>query len=273
MTPRISRGSINTRHVLEALRIDAIGRQQRGSKISKAALAALGTVVLGTGATAVFASNNSGGSAALIGAGVALIVVAYLSNRITSLEAGGVKLQLAAEKLVAADKAEASGDQTAARLLRREAAMLLGAAASTAASFEELKSTEPPSWERTRQLAAVVEPQGEALAAIPSLDVETVSDLFNAGGEGNRVLALIIMQHRPALANLPQVLTAIESAESGFEQFHALKVAISMLKSDDVDEEKKSRLRESIERAAQSTSLRTAGPSRTRILDEIRRLA
>lgn len=165
----------------------------RGSDhVARGALVAGGASVLVAGAAAFFVSTNATGTAALIAAGVVLIAIAAYGDRIESVEAAGMKFQLtraAASQLVAAEKAEAEGNLTEATRLRSEAARLLEAAQSAAASYEQIRATRGPSWERTAQLDALVSQQARDLASAFRTR-EAVQELFASGKEGNRVLVV-----------------------------------------------------------------------------------
>jgi hypothetical protein len=91
--------------------------------------ASLGIACLGAGAVATFVTSNGAGSATLIGAGLGLVVVAFLGNRVEFLKFGGVEahLQVATQLYRSAEDLEARGHSEAAEELRAQANRLLSA--------------------------------------------------------------------------------------------------------------------------------------------------
>ena len=95
-----------------------------------AAIIAVALIV--TGAAAVFTTNNSTGSGSLVAAGAAIGALAMFANRIQSVDAAGIKLQLtqaAVSSLQAAQQADRQGHSDIAATLRDHADRLLSAAA------------------------------------------------------------------------------------------------------------------------------------------------
>jgi hypothetical protein len=94
------------------------------------ALVALALIAIGV--AAVFKTNNSTGSGALVAAGVAIGALAMFANRIQTIDAAGVKLQLAqaaVSSLQAAQQADRAGRSDIAEVLRDHAGRLISAAA------------------------------------------------------------------------------------------------------------------------------------------------
>jgi hypothetical protein len=219
MTAKIS----SIRRGTSVSRSKALGSEQ----VTRGALVVGGASLLLAGAVAVFVSTNATGTAALVTAGVVLIAIAAYGDRIESVEAGGMKFQLtqaAASQLVAAEKAEAEGNLNEATRLRSEAAQLLKAAQSAAASYEQIRATHGPSWQRTAQLEALVTQQARDLASAFRTR-EAVQELFDSGKEGNRVLAIVMMHVAPELASSGAIADAVSSPRTAFEQYHALVAA------------------------------------------------
>lgn len=187
-----------------------------------------GAALLWTGAVAVFASKNGPGTAALVTAGVVLIVVALLVERLESLEAAGLKLgmraQVAArEKEEAAVTADVNGEPEQAERLRREAAELREVAAATGRTYERIRSHMGSGWSRTRRIEELLE---DAMrSAPPVLDAAIVRDLFDEGSDGSRVVSLKLMQRDPRIAHVPSICEAITDSRSAMEQWHALSAA------------------------------------------------
>ena len=182
-----------------------------------------GIALLATGAVAVFVSDNTTGTAALVAAGLALVVIATFGDRIESLEGAGLKLQLAAaSQFAAATEAEAAGDVDKAARLRADGRALLETARSIASEYSTIRATEESGWERTARMDDLVR-QASPLAkgASPT----AVRQLFDSGDEGSRVVALGMMATDPALADIDAIQDAIRFSKSAFEQFHALRAA------------------------------------------------
>jgi len=244
------------------------------SVVVKRWLAVLGALLLLSGSTAVFVSTNSGGTAALIGAGTVVITLAAFADRLKTFEGGGIKFELGpqvAARLEAAEIAELEGDAESARRLREEASLLVAAVQPIATSYEATRAARAPSWERTRDLEHIVA-QGRSMAALPFATREAAEQLFASGNDGNRIVALGMMAENRRIASMSAVCEAIEHSRSAFEQFQALRATRAALGGKDVDNETKQRIRESIEKAAFEGHLKTAGPGRTGLLNEIRRL-
>jgi hypothetical protein len=73
--------------------LDKTDQRDRGWAVRVGA-AVVGLAALAAGAVAVFATADGTGSAALVAAGVALLALAILGERIESLDTPGVKLKL-----------------------------------------------------------------------------------------------------------------------------------------------------------------------------------
>lgn len=197
---------------------------------ARVGIALVGTAVLLIGARAVFATENGTGSAALIAAGLALVFLAVLVERLESLEAAGLKLQLrkaeveaaADSRERAADAAAQAGDDDEAKRLRAEAQELRGKAQIVGAAYEGLRSRMPAGWERTAHLDRLLR---EAAQQVPAVDAAALRELFRAGGDGDRVFALRLMQNHPLQADPEAIVDAILRSRSAMEQWHAIKAA------------------------------------------------
>ncbi|MFE9579858.1 hypothetical protein ACFYO1_25955 [Nocardia sp. NPDC006044] len=138
----------------------------------------------------------------------------------------------AIELLDEADRAEVYGESERASELRREAAELLGAVASSAADYERLRETEDPSRERTRRMEEVVS-SARHLSSIINFDRQTVRNIFDQDSDGNRIVAIALMQANPSLADISRLAHTVNNSRSAFEQYQAL-VALSMSLSRDL---------------------------------------
>jgi hypothetical protein len=195
------------------------------------ALGLSGVTALVAGGVAVYVSRNGSGTAALIAAGVVLILVALLAERLESLEAAGMKLGLrgaqaavaATEKEEAAVIAESRGDHERAARLRAEAAELRKVALTTARAYEGLRSTMGSGWARTQQIERLLD---EAMRAAPDhVEAPMVRKLFEEGSDGTRIFALKLMQRDPKTADVRALADAISEPRSAMEQWHALAAA------------------------------------------------
>jgi hypothetical protein len=152
------------------------------------------------------------------------------ANRIQSFEGGGLKVQLgaaAASKLKAARRAELAGQPDLATKLRDEAQLLISAAQPVASQYEDLRLQETPSWERTAKLERLVENAREMASSFA--EPRAVEQLFDSGKEGNRIIAIAMMQANPALWSVRVAAEAIEKPKSAFEQYHALRAAQTLV--------------------------------------------
>ncbi|CAM5787394.1 hypothetical protein [Cellulomonas persica] len=191
-----------------------------------------GAALVVLGCVAVFVSENSAGTAALIAAGIALLLVAVLADRITAVEAGGVKVELGAvaRKLDEADEAESHGDLERAAELRDEARALIAGNAEDIARFARTRRSSP-GWRRSAaqelqmrawaDAAKASRPSREALEAL----YDDGSDEDPGTPEGRHVMALAMMAGYPPAASHAVATRAITEPISAFEQYHGLAVA------------------------------------------------
>lgn len=206
----------------------------------------LGLLTLITGGVAVFLTDNELGSTALVAAGVVIVGLAVLGNRIEAVEAAGVRLELerqARQTREQAEKARAAGESGRAQELERRALDLLVAANSLGSRYERLRSTEQSGWARTSQLEGVLR---EARAL--DTDAFTATDIAGVywnGSDGNRVTALALIESDPRLASVDVLVNAIVDSRSAFEQYHALVATERAL--DHLSAEDRSRVRETVE--------------------------
>ncbi|WP_121194153.1 hypothetical protein [Motilibacter peucedani] len=215
----------------------------------RAVALALGVGALVTGAVAVFVSENETGTAALVVSGVALVGFALLGDRIDSIEGAGVKVLLrkADSKFAQAALAERAGRSEDASRLRGEGQQLLAAAHSLGSEYERVRGAHESGATRT-QLMETLMSQGRALA--PQLtDVQQVRSAFSAGGDGDRISAIAMMQGRPELADLDCLLDAVEHSRSAFEQYQALK-AVRMLLDGGLDARQQRSVLDVLERSS-----------------------
>lgn len=209
---------------------DTAGRVPAWKRPYLLATLVFGMACLVAGAVAVFTTDNELGSASLVAAGVVVAGCGVFGDRVRSVEAGGVKLgleQRAEQDFVAAAQARATGDVERASRLERRAAMLRATAAAVGTRYEHLRSSQPSGWDRTKQLEAVMQSAREMETS--DLSPSDVEDVFDTGGEGNRVVALALIERDPRLATLEVLKQAMVHSRSSFEQYHGLSAAEAAL--------------------------------------------
>jgi hypothetical protein len=137
----------------------------------------------------------------------------------------------------------AAGDVHRAEELELRAQRLLAAAGSVATRYELLRTTEPSGWDRTSRLEEVMR-AGRALDA-EVLTPRQVTDLFSTGSDGNRMVAIALVQAAPRLATAEVLVEAIADTRSSFEQYQALVAAERSV--GDLSEPDRARVREAVE--------------------------
>lgn len=201
----------------------------------------LGAGTFGTGVLAVFVTENGTGTGVLLVMGGGLLVFSMLGNRIESLEFGGATLKLraaAAERYALAAESEDRGDLEAAERLRAEAQALMDTAGPIASDYRSVRSTMRAGRARTRAMQSVVE-KARRLAAEQSFEPEVVRRWLREGTDEERITALAMMQSKDELRDFDGVVSAIEHSRSAFEQFHAMKLAASMVAGLDAEQLRK----------------------------------
>ncbi|WP_255949057.1 hypothetical protein [Streptomyces odontomachi] len=237
----------------------------------RAVLGVLGGGSFGTGIAAVFVTENGTGTGVLLAIGAVLLVVALLGHRIESFEVGGASLRLraaAADRYQLADASELAGDQDTADALREEARVLLRAAGPLAAEYGTIRSTMRSGSRRTRAMEDLVT-TARRLAERGSFTPDEVRGLLRGGTDGDRVVALAMMQARPGLRDLDAALDAVAAPRSPFEQYQALALAAKMV--DDLDTDDLRRLADTV-RAERAGSLRR-NAERSALADDVLRRA
>jgi hypothetical protein len=103
--------------------------------------------------------------------------------------------------------------------------------------YEVLRSTLPQSDERTFRMDTIVA-QVRALASRARYSANDIRHLFNQGRDGDRLVALGLMQATPVKECFDLALDATGNSRSAFEQFHGLRAVETMLPvlgDDDID--------------------------------------
>ncbi|MFF0144383.1 hypothetical protein ATK36_3442 [Amycolatopsis sulphurea] len=160
-----------------------------------------------------------------------LLALALFANQLESVEGGGFKLQLGAvtAKLREAEEAEASGDQAGAERLRREAQLLFAATESIASEYEAVREHNPYGQARTQAMEELVA-QARKMAEFDFVSADAIEQLFRSGQDGNRITAIGLMRAKPELAKLPLLTEVIRRSRSSFEQWHALRVCLELVR-------------------------------------------
>ncbi|ROR66913.1 hypothetical protein [Agrococcus jenensis] len=240
----------------------------------KAVLFAFGTIALASGATAVFVSSNDAGSAALVVVGAALLAFGVLLERIVSLRAGPVELQLELVRTQAEIAAAVErGDSDRAARLSERATALVASLSPLAAEYERVRSLRPGSREHPQALDERAVEAARRRAAADDVAPETIELLFDTPGAGNRLTALALIQGRPEAASLPVLERAILHAASDVEQLQALRSAEAAVGSAALDPARRAQLIATVDEAVRIGRIRGDDSDRMRIAKRIAGLA
>jgi hypothetical protein len=237
----------------------------------RVAAAAAGGGLLGIGIVAVFVSSNDVGSAALLAAGAALVVIGYAGDRIRRFKAGSFEVELLVPAILArvADAAKKSGNPELGEQLDAEAAEALARLGSFAESYDRLRASKPagPRW------TSMLDEQWEQ-ARLDNLGrkptKEQVSELFHRGGHGQRRAALRAMYDDPEVLVFKDVVEAIQGSKSGDEQYRALYVMREHV--DRLNDDQKSTLLEILVAWREHEWIRQDPPRRVLINELLRKL-
>ncbi|GAA3539582.1 hypothetical protein AFL01nite_26060 [Aeromicrobium flavum] len=186
----------------------------------------VGMLVLVAGGVAVFLTDNELGSTALVAAGVVIAALAVFGNRLEAVEAAGVRFELerrARSVRQQAVRARAAGKTEQAAQLEQRAEGLLAAAAMVGTRYEQLRSAEPPGWDRTARMEGLLREARDL--DTESLSAADVSRIFGSGSDGDRITALALLEAEPRLARADLLVDAIGHSRSSYEQYHALVAA------------------------------------------------
>lgn len=209
-------------------------------------LGALGVVVLVSGVVAAFLNRDGVATAALLAAGFALLFVGYLGRYITRIKFRDFEAEL--------------------ERVRRKAAETLSTLHEVARSYDSVRAGLRPGGERDSAMERQLR-EAELYARSHAMEPSEIDELFGTNEKGKRISVLGAMKGDPNLRNFEIVLQAIDNPHSGFDQDRFLLLASEMLP--DLDEKKRQRLREVIERQRQSGKIK---PDRIRWLTSERLL-
>jgi hypothetical protein len=100
---------------------------------------------------------------------------------------------------------------------------------SLAQEYEWIRQVMPAGGDRTEQMDLLV---GRAQVLAGQRDAGTVAErLFKMGTEGSRVIAIALARSAPERRHLDMALESVSRSKSAFEQFHALLLIRSLIKS------------------------------------------
>ncbi|MFI7001494.1 hypothetical protein [Nocardia sp. NPDC050175] len=205
-------------------------------------------------------------AALVIGFATAGFISSWLLTRLYLGEALATA-DIAIELLDQADQAEDQGDLPRAIELRREAADALITVAPFAARYEQLRTSQQPGSARTRKLEELVA-SSRLLAKTTQLSQDAAIQLFDQGKDGDRIMAIALMQGDVSLSDSARLTQAIGESRSAFEQYHALVALRILLNTNKVLSEGQRAL---VESALESTRI-VAGTDRYEVAQQIRSL-
>lgn len=257
---------------------DRLAGERSETPIRIAAMA-LGAAALVAGAVAVFGTNNGAGTAALLGVGLALLVIAAFGYGIVKLRGGGVEVELAqvavrsaaAHLEVAATRAELHGDDEAAAAFRAQAEAVLELGAARGACRQRLRAVAADNGIRVRTNSTTAGDCGSGTHGRPRAhhDPAEVRELFNSGKSGNRIYAIGLMQEDARLRDFAAMIEAIRGSRSAFEQYTALRLAEKMVPDLTSDERRELRATLEAERRRYITPDTDRWPISERILSKL----
>lgn len=95
-------------------------------------------------------------------------------------------------------------------------------------TYEGVRADMPPGDDRTFRMGVLMS-EVRSVAGIIGVTEDLVASLFEAGREGDRVVALTLIEAEPLPGCLPIVLDGISNSRTAFEQFQALRAAEELL--------------------------------------------
>lgn len=177
---------------------------------------AVGLAAGAAGATAVFRSNNSAGTAALLLLGALFLLVGVVGVVPVRLKFGDneVTLERTAENLRNAGLHRTDSPTDSLREL--------------AVTYEASRRALPPGGQRTVVLEGVLLQARSLAMDLSDAELQRRLSSFNSDSEGPRVITLALMEaRRPASPEAESVLVnCVKRPKSNFEQFHGLRAAV-----------------------------------------------
>jgi hypothetical protein len=195
----------------------ADGRNSKGSPGQRLKLfsVVLGVIALVVGGVAVFFLRSDASAVAVVAAGVALLIIALLAERLAELSVGtkGVTLKLSQE-------ASAAGAPSAATELEKSG--LADFAAAYAVVNSELRGDYNKA--RIHLQDAIVE-RARGVGISKKIPREEVRALFVNGSPVLRILSVGLMKGDPSGADIDLVVRSITEPLTANEQYHGLDLA------------------------------------------------
>lgn len=96
-----------------------------------------------------------------------------------------------------------------------------------ARDYEELRSSMPAGSERTYKMTSLVA-EARALAGQAGYSPEEIRDLFKNGSDGERIIALALIQANPRADLSDVAIQAVGNSRSAFEQYQGLRIIESL---------------------------------------------
>jgi len=182
-------------------------------------LAALGVGLLAIGVIKINSVGSATDAATLCVIGAVLVISPFVIDRVERVSVSATGLELRLTRQIS----ELGAPKTARILDRSDLASF---AESYALTREDLSD---PAYRDARvHLKDRLVARAAALAEREKFDAGEVRELFKNGTPIMRVLALGLMEGDPSLADGPTVLSAIADSRSGNEQFHGLRLVLSL---------------------------------------------
>jgi hypothetical protein len=246
----------------------SVGLWTTRQRLLSLALAVLGLALAATGVRAVFTTDSDTGAAALLIAGMILVLFAAVGDRVESVRYGDLQLVL----LRKADEREKLGDIEGAKALRRAAETVGQRATRLGRSYKAVRGSMPAGPKRTAMMDGIIEEAKKEAQTLDPDDQDEVLRLLWTGSEGARVWALGVLQARPDLATTRVVLEAVQRPDQMFDQYHALKLAASFVSYPDTRKWARERIAAAVQALLDSKALDKDAPSiaaARRVLEQV----
>jgi hypothetical protein len=192
------------------------------SVVAKWVVGLTGLIMVGVGASRLFALNSGPAVTALLVTGSLLLLAPLIISRIEHLSVSTSGFELA----LAREIADLGAAKTARILDRTD---LASYAESYAFISEELR--DPDFWKARVHLQDLLVERASAAARRQKFDASEVRTLFKDGSPIMRVLVLGLMEGDLSLADGATILLAITDSRAGNEQYHGLWLALQCWRS------------------------------------------
>jgi hypothetical protein len=139
--------------------------------------------------------------------------------------------------------------------------------AAYAEEYERVRAEQPPSGQRTHRMTTLVA-EARAVARAAPLPLIDIRNMLSQESEGERVIALALIQDQPDARVFDLVVDAITQSRSAFEQYQALGAALELVPL--LDYRQRRSLGEALNAALRDESRNIAADSsRLRLVDAI----